>query len=156
MEEEQRSKEATEASNKRKVESLRLKIEIDFQRHKDDVQRLEQELSRLNKASSTDSSFKSDNTSHTKGKSDKSKGEAMSKLLLKELDRLDGSYEKEADYDRECLLCMKDEVSVVFLPCAHQAVCASCSDSFMGGGKATCPICRAPVQERIRVFGATS
>ncbi|ESQ52144.1 hypothetical protein EUTSA_v10016336mg [Eutrema salsugineum] len=150
--EEQRSKEATEASNKRKVESFRLKIEIDFQRHKDDLQRLEQELSRLNKASSTDSSLQSDNTSHTKGKSDKS---AMSKLL-EELDRLDGSYEKEANNDRECLICMKDEVSVVFLPCAHQVVCASCSDSFMGGGKATCPCCRAPVQQRIRVFGASS
>ncbi|VVB02184.1 unnamed protein product [Arabis nemorensis] len=156
VEEEQRSKEATEASNKRKVESLRLKIEIDFQRHKDDLQRLEQELSGLNKASSTDSSLQSNKTSHTKSKSgNKSKGEAMSKLL-EELDRLDGSYEKEANYDRECLICLKDEVSVVFLPCAHQVVCASCSDSFMGGGKATCPCCRAPVQQRIRVFGATS
>ncbi|CAH8264803.1 unnamed protein product [Arabidopsis lyrata] len=154
VEEEQRLKEVTEASNKRKVESLRLKIEIDFQRHKDDLQRLEQELSRLNKASSTDSSLQSNNTSHTKGKSDKSKGEAMSKLL-EELDRLDGSYEKEANYDRECLICMKDEVSVVFLPCAHQVVCVSCSDSFMGG-KATCPCCRASVQQRIRVFGASS
>jgi vacuolar-type H+-ATPase subunit I/STV1 len=94
VEEEQRSKEAIEASNKRKVESLRLKIEIDFQRHKDDLQRLEQELSRLNKASSTDSSLQSNNTSHTKVKSDKSKGETMSKLL-EELNRLDGSYEKE-------------------------------------------------------------
>ncbi|KAL1200472.1 MND1-interacting protein 1 [Cardamine amara subsp. amara] len=155
VEEEQRSKEATEASNKRKVESLRLKIEIDFQRHKDDLQRLEQELSRLNKASFTDSSLQSNNTSHTKGKSDKSKGEAMSKLL-EELDRLDGSYEKETNCDRECLICMKDEVSVVFLPCAHQVVCASCSDSFMSGGKATCPCCRGSVQQRIRVFGATS
>lgn len=155
VEEEQRSKEAIEASNKRKVESLRLKIEIDFQRHKDDLQRLEQELSRLNKASSTDSSLQSNNTSHTKVKSDKSKGETMSKLL-EELNRLDGSYEKEANYDRECLICMKDEVSVVFLPCAHQVVCASCSDSFMGSGKATCPCCRAPVQQRIRVFGASS
>ncbi|XP_010516707.1 PREDICTED: MND1-interacting protein 1-like [Camelina sativa] len=156
VEEEQRSKEATEACNKRKVETLRLKIEIDFQRHKDDLQRLEQELSRLNKASSTDTSLQSNNTSHTKGKSDKSKGEAMSNKLLEDLDKLDGSYEKEANCDRECLICMKDEVSVMFLPCAHQVVCASCSDSFMGGSNATCPCCRAPVQQRIRVFGASS
>ncbi|KAJ0240009.1 RING/U-box superfamily protein [Hirschfeldia incana] len=144
VEEEQRSKEAAEAKNKRNVESVRLKIEIDFQRHKDDLQRLEQELSRLN----TDASLQSNNTSHTKG-------EVVSKLL-EELGRLDGFYEKEAGYDRECLICMKDEVSVVFLPCAHQVVCTSCSDSFMGGGKATCPCCRVPIQQRIRVFGATS
>ncbi|KAF8101705.1 hypothetical protein N665_0201s0029 [Sinapis alba] len=155
VEEEQRSMEATEARNKRKMESVRLKIEIDFQRHKDDLQRLEQELSRLNKASSTDSNLQSYNTSHTNGNSDKSNGEVVSKLL-EELDRLDGLYEKEANYDRECLICMKDEVSVVFLPCAHQVVCASCSDSFMGSGIATCPCCRASVQQRIRVFGAAS
>ncbi|KAG2326722.1 hypothetical protein Bca52824_009450 [Brassica carinata] len=29
-------------------------------------------------------------------------------------------------------------------------------ESFMGGDKATCPCCRVPVQQRIRVFGATS
>ncbi|CDY31680.1 BnaA05g08670D [Brassica napus] len=148
VEEEQRSKEATEVRNKRNVESLRLKIEIDFQRHKDDLQRLEQELSRLNKDSSTDASLQSNNISQTKG-------EVVFKLL-EELERLDGLYEKEESYDRECLICMKEEVSVVFLPCAHQVVCASCSDSFMGGDKATCPCCRASVQERIRVFGATS
>lgn len=148
VEEEQRSKEATEVRNKRNVESLRLKIEIDFQRHKDDLQRLEQELSRLNKDSSTDASLLPNNISQTKG-------EVVFKLL-EELERLDGLYEKEESYDRECLICMKEEVSVVFLPCAHQVVCASCSESFMGGDKATCPCCRASVQERIRVFGATS
>ncbi|CAN8285113.1 unnamed protein product [Cochlearia groenlandica] len=144
VEEEQRSKEATEAINKRNVESLRLKIEIDFQRHKDDLQRLEQELSRLNKASSRDSGLK--------GKTGKFKGEAMSKVL----EAMDSSYEKESSYDRECMICMKEEVSVVFLPCAHQVVCVSCSDNFMGGDKETCLCCRAPVEQRIRVFGATS
>ncbi|KAG8634120.1 hypothetical protein MANES_17G014100v8 [Manihot esculenta] len=47
VEEERRAKEAAEANNKRKLETLRLKIEIDFQRHKDDLQRLEQDFSRL-------------------------------------------------------------------------------------------------------------
>ncbi|CAH8357976.1 unnamed protein product [Eruca vesicaria subsp. sativa] len=155
VEEEQRFKEATEVRNKGKVESLRLKIEIDFQRHKDDLQRLEQELSRLNKISSSDSSLQSSDNCHTNGKSDKLKGEVMC-TLLEELERLDGLYEKEETYDRECLICMRDEVSVVFLPCAHQVVCGNCSDSFMGGGKATCPCCRAPVQQRIRVFGVSS
>ncbi|KAL0312616.1 UNVERIFIED_CONTAM: MND1-interacting protein 1 [Sesamum radiatum] len=47
LEEERRLKEASEANNKRKLEALRLKIEIDFQRHKDDLLRLEQEYARL-------------------------------------------------------------------------------------------------------------
>ncbi|KAK8477822.1 hypothetical protein V6N11_048074, partial [Hibiscus sabdariffa] len=62
VEKERCSKEATEVSNKRKLEALRLKIEIDFQRHKDDHQRLEQELSRLNlSVQSTELNDESDN-----------------------------------------------------------------------------------------------
>lgn len=156
MEEEQRSKEAAEAHNKRKLETLRLKIELDFQRHKDDHQRLEQELSRLKASSDTDSSHLSSNV----WEPERSQGENIAKLL-EELDRLEGSYESEANNDRECIICMKDEVSVVFLPCAHQVVCGSCSDNFFssnngGGGKVTCPCCRAVVQQRIHIFGATS
>ncbi|EOA39792.1 hypothetical protein CARUB_v10008449mg [Capsella rubella] len=156
MEEEQRSKEAAEGHNKRKLETLRLKIELDFQRRKDDHQRLEQELSRLKASSDTDSSHISNNA----WQPEKSQGENIAKLL-EELDKLEGSYDNEANYDRECIICMKDEVSVVFLPCAHQVVCASCSDSFFatnnnGGRKVTCPCCRSLVQQRIRIFGATS
>lgn len=156
VEDEQRSKEAAEAHNKRKLETLRLKIELDFQRHKDDHQRLEQELSRLKASSDTDSSHLSSNV----WEPERSQGENIAKLL-EELDRLEGSYESEANNDRECIICMKDEVSVVFLPCAHQVVCGSCSDNFFssnngGGGKVTCPCCRAVVQQRIHIFGATS
>ncbi|XP_010478674.1 PREDICTED: MND1-interacting protein 1-like [Camelina sativa] len=156
MEEEQRSKEAAEGHNKRKLETLRLKIELDFQRHKDDHQRLEQELSRLRASSDTDSSHLSNNV----WKAEKSQGENIAKLL-EELDKLEGTNENEANYDRECIICMKDEVSVVFLPCAHQVVCGSCSDSFFasnnnGGRKVTCPCCRSLIQQRIRIFGATS
>ncbi|XP_010461075.1 PREDICTED: MND1-interacting protein 1 isoform X2 [Camelina sativa] len=156
MEEEQRSKEAAEGHNKRKLETLRLKIELDFQRHKDDHQRLEQELSRLRASSDTDSSHLSNNV----WKPEKSQGENIAKLL-EELDKLEGTNENEANYDRECIICMKDEVSVVFLPCAHQVVCGSCSDSFFannnnGGRKVTCPCCRSLIQQRIRIFGATS
>ncbi|VYS47817.1 unnamed protein product [Arabidopsis thaliana] len=155
MEEEQRSKDAAEGHNKRKLETLRLKIELDFQRHKDDHQRLEQELGRLKASSDSDSSHISNNA----WKAEKSQGENIAKLL-EELDKLEGSYDNEANYDRECIICMKDEVSVVFLPCAHQVVCGSCSDSFFasnnGGSKVTCPCCRGLVQQRIRIFGATS
>ncbi|CAF1929217.1 MND1-interacting protein 1-like [Brassica napus] len=156
VEEEQRSKEAAEAHNKRKLETLRLKIELDFQRRKDDHQRLEQELSLLKASSDTDSSHLSSNV----WEPERSQGENIAKLL-EELDKLEGSYESEANNDRECIICMKDEVSVVFLPCAHQVVCGSCSDNFFssnngGGGKVTCPCCRAVVQQRIHIFGATS
>ncbi|KAI7738598.1 hypothetical protein M8C21_011459 [Ambrosia artemisiifolia] len=152
VEEERRLKEATEVNNKRKQEALRSKIELDFQRHKDDLQRLEQELARLkmstnsdNKQPTNESANEIPNGSHP-----------TIARLLHELDNLDNFDEKESGIDRECILCLKDEVSVVFLPCAHQVVCANCNDEYGTKGKATCPICRVAIEQRIRVFGASS
>lgn len=156
VEEERRSKEAAESSNKRKLEASRLKIEIDFQRHKDDLQRLEQELSHL-KASAqfTELHHASNTVSTAYNEGAKPRGESIAKLLH-ELYSLKDSSDKEANGDRECMMCMKDEVSIVFLPCAHQVLCANCSDNYGKKGKATCPSCRVPIEQRIRVFGASS
>ncbi|MBA0825507.1 hypothetical protein Goarm_022085, partial [Gossypium armourianum] len=153
LEQERRSKEAAEASNKRKLEALRLKIEIDFQRHKDDHQRLEQELSRLKQ--STDLNHQSDNLLTGKSEGAKPQGETIARLLH-ELDKQQDSSENNVNGDRECIICSKDEVSVVFLPCAHQVLCANCNNGYGKKGKATCPCCRVPIEQRIRVFGATS
>lgn len=55
--------------------------------------------------------------------------------------------------DRECVMCMYEEVSVVFLPCAHQVVCAGCDEVHKNHGISNCPSCRTPIQQRIRVYG---
>ncbi|CAL5197861.1 unnamed protein product [Lathyrus oleraceus] len=156
VEEERRAKETAESNNKRGFEALRLKIDIDFQRHKDDLRRLEHDLSRL-KASVHSAVLQ--HQSITSPVSDfegtKPQRESIAKLLL-DLDNLDDLSEKEANNNRECIICMKDEVSVVFLPCAHQVMCAKCSDEYGKKGKASCPCCRVQIQQRIRVFGACS
>ncbi|XP_052170073.1 MND1-interacting protein 1 [Diospyros lotus] len=155
LEEEKRLKEATEANNKRKVEALRLKIEIDFQRHKDDLQRLEQELLRLKSSlQSTELHRQSEGISPANSDGTKPHGETIARLLH-ELDKLEDSSEEEVGHGRECLICTKEEVSVVFLPCAHQVLCASCNNDYGKKGKATCPCCRVPIEQRIRVFGAS-
>ncbi|CAI0470971.1 unnamed protein product [Linum tenue] len=156
VEEERRSKEAAEANNKRKLEALRLKIEIDIQRHKDDLQRLEQELSRL-KSSSVEPN---DTLPLGKPPAEKisTRGEQQTiAKLLHELEKLEDSSQRGGSSDRKCMICMKDEVSVVFLPCAHQVMCSGCSDGYgKKGGRATCPCCRVTIEQRIRVFGASS
>ncbi|XP_065877340.1 MND1-interacting protein 1-like [Euphorbia lathyris] len=149
VEEERRNKDAAEVSNKRKHEALRLKIEIDFQRHKDDLQRLEQELSRLKSSAEMDLNQQLNSGPVGKAEKTKPQGETIAKLLH-ELDKL------EVSSDRDCIICMKDEVSVVFLPCRHQVMCSSCSDNYGKKGKVTCPCCRVPVEQRIRLFGASS
>ncbi|KAL2901490.1 MND1-interacting protein 1 [Bienertia sinuspersici] len=150
VEEERRSKEATESNNKRKLEALRLRIDIDFQRNKDDLQRLEQELSRLKANAQLLEPQDSSDTFGTGSPEAGKQGENMERLVG-ELDEPD----KEGS-ERECLICMKEEVSVVFLPCAHQIMCASCGEDYGKQGKATCPCCRCPIEQRIRVFGASS
>ncbi|XP_030524713.1 MND1-interacting protein 1-like [Rhodamnia argentea] len=155
VEEERRLKEAAEASSKRKLESLRLKIEIDFQRKKDDIKRLEQELSRLKmsaSAQSADVHHGSHASPVAKSVGGKPEGEAIARLLH----QLELEDSPEVNRDRQCVLCMKDEVSVVFLPCTHQVICANCSDSYWGKGKTSCPCCRVPIEQKIRVFGASS
>ncbi|XP_076912085.1 MND1-interacting protein 1-like [Bidens hawaiensis] len=152
VEEERRLKEATEAKNKRKQEALRSKFELDFQRHKDDLQRLEQELARLKLSKN---SYNNQPTTDSANE-DPNKPQSTIARMLNELDSLDDFDEKESGVDRECIICLKDEVSVVFLPCAHQVVCASCNEEYANKGKSTCPVCREVIDQRIRVFGASS
>ncbi|KAJ8435347.1 hypothetical protein Cgig2_024334 [Carnegiea gigantea] len=152
VEEERRAKETTEGNNKRKLEALRLRIEIDFQRRKDDLQRLEQELSRLKAcAECTDPQHPYNTLSSGRPPSAKNQGETIARLL-RELDEP----EKETGCERECLICMKEEVSVVFLPCAHQVMCANCGEDYGKKGKAACPCCRVPIKQKVRIFGASS
>ncbi|KAF6134190.1 hypothetical protein GIB67_013587 [Kingdonia uniflora] len=154
--EERRSKEAAEVNGKRNQEALRRKIEIDFQRHKDDIQRLEQELSRL-KASTESAKLNTQSNSLSTGKSDTAKIQRESNAkLLDDLNKLQDSSEKEETSGRECLVCLKDEVSVVFLPCGHQVLCANCNEDYGKKSKATCPCCCVHIEQRIRVYGASS
>lgn len=49
--------------------------------------------------------------------------------------------------ERTCKICMDAEVSVLFLPCGHLSCCALCAN-----GMDLCPMCRAPIQEKIRTY----
>ncbi|GER57541.1 actin-depolymerizing factor [Striga asiatica] len=153
VEEEKHLKEASESNNKKKLEALRLKIEIDFQRHKDDLQRLKQEYSRLKESSKSENENQC-NESWTENVKPPKGGETIARLLH-ELDQT--QEEKSTGCDRECMICMKDEVSVVFLPCLHHVICASCNEGYgKRRNKAVCLYCRVPIEQRIRVYGASS
>ncbi|XP_068650126.1 MND1-interacting protein 1-like isoform X2 [Aristolochia californica] len=155
-EEERRAKEAAEASVKRRQEVLRRKIEIDFQRYKDDIQRLEQELSRL-KATTESTQISSATNILPARDSDAAKPpKETNAKLLHELQKLLESSKKDVTLDRECLICMKEEVSVVFLPCAHQVICVNCNEEHEKKAKSSCPCCNVKIEQRIRVYGVAS
>lgn len=58
--------------------------------------------------------------------------------------------------ERECVMCLSEEMSVVFLPCAHQVVCMTCNELHEKQGMKDCPSCRSTIRERICVRYATS
>ncbi|CAA0825505.1 Putative E3 ubiquitin-protein ligase RF298 [Striga hermonthica] len=53
--------------------------------------------------------------------------------------------------ERECVMCMTDEISVVFLPCAHQVLCGSCNALHEKEGMKDCPSCRETIKKRVSV-----
>lgn len=61
----------------------------------------------------------------------------------------------------ECKACMSQLVDTVMLPCGHAILCRWCADQHMPSrradktrpkGNATCPMCRAPVKQKVRFF----
>ncbi|KAK7252730.1 hypothetical protein RIF29_36900 [Crotalaria pallida] len=156
VEVERRSKEAADANNRRNLKALRLKIEIDIQRRKDDLLRLEQELACLKvSAQSADLRRKSNTSLTSESEGAKLQREKIAQLF-QELYNIEGLSDKEVSGDRECILCKKDQVSIVFLPCAHQVMCAGCSEVYGRKSKAVCPCCHVPIEKRICVFGVSS
>jgi hypothetical protein len=57
---------------------------------------------------------------------------------------------------RDCVICKREEACVILLQCAHQVLCVGCSKQHEEKGAVRCPSCNAKIEERIRVFGASS
>lgn len=139
----------------RREETWRRKADADFQRHKDDIQRLESELDQLKIAAETCSLELSSGVSlHATDTSGLQALKDTSSQLLQELAELQDS--RDICRDRECVMCMSEESSVVFLPCAHQIVCVHCNDLHQKQGMRDCPSCRTVIQQRIRVLSAST
>ena len=58
--------------------------------------------------------------------------------------------------ERECVMCLSEEMSVVFIPCSHQVLCETCNELHEKRGMKDCPSCRTPIQRRIEVRFANS
>ena len=56
----------------------------------------------------------------------------------------------EAQIRNECVVCMDRPRAVLFLPCEHCAVCASCADALQ-----ECPNCRATITTRITIANSS-
>lgn len=66
--------------------------------------------------------------------------------VIEESDRRQVDQEEQL---AECVICMDKKVKIIFLLCGHLACCEDCHESVN-----ICPMCRAPIQQRIRVIQA--
>ncbi|XP_058082623.1 putative E3 ubiquitin-protein ligase RF298 [Magnolia sinica] len=157
-----KEREQIEVSAKTKEETIRLKAESDFQSDRDDIWRLEKEIAQLRLK--TDSSKiaalrRGIDCTYASRVMD---GRSISALKeththhISEMANFEDWGVGDVRRERECVMCLTEEMSVVFLPCAHQVVCPNCNELHEKNGMKDCPSCRTPIQRRVCVLSADS
>jgi hypothetical protein len=51
-----------------------------------------------------------------------------------------------------CVVCFDAPKEYAIVPCGHQCVCASCAEQLTNTRTPTCPVCREPIQQTMKVF----
>ncbi|KAL7137864.1 hypothetical protein ABFS83_10G123100 [Erythranthe nasuta] len=137
--------EIRKANSKAELIKLRQKVEIDTQVLRDDFRRLEDELSRLLIARQTpDVSPQSGDSSCDKAEATSSEPSAV----------VESSKRRVAHWI--CMMCLENEVCMVYLPCKHHVVCFPCHERNLNIVGAKCPACHVGIEESLKVFGRGS
>ncbi|KAH9605671.1 hypothetical protein KSS87_021522 [Heliosperma pusillum] len=155
-----KEREQLELSAKSKEDAITLKAGEKLKKYKDDIVKLEIEISQLRLK--TDSS----KIAALKRGGDGSYAYKLASSQTTPV-QLRDSYQpisRVQDFsgvggvkrERECVMCLSEEMSVVFLPCAHQVVCKACNELHEKQGMNDCPSCRSPILRRICVRYARS
>ncbi|CAN6182108.1 unnamed protein product [Urochloa humidicola] len=158
LEEERGKKEAAKADSDRRLEELRRKKEVESQCYKDDLRRLQDELNRLQKSSGTNQPAVP--STNPPGTTNRSTARAPKQQPIQRptptSNRPPPQPAQKPGRRRDCVVCKKEEACVILLQCAHQVLCVGCNKLHEDKGVARCPSCSAKVEERIRVFGAST
>ncbi|CAJ2629244.1 E3 ubiquitin-protein ligase rf298-like protein [Trifolium pratense] len=131
-----KEREQYEALMKAEEDALRTKAASELQAYVESVVKLEKEMAKLKLKSDSKNSIPS--VVKENKKSEMTAGSSQDKLAGGRLKR-----------EHECVMCLSDERSVVFLPCAHQVLCPKCNVLHEKQGMKDCPSCRTPIKFRI-------
>lgn len=157
-----KEREQIEVSTQSKEDTIKSRAEANLHKYKNDIERLEKEISQLRlKTDSSkiaalrrgiDGTYASKLTDlrDTIGLKD-SAISYISRMVVNNTTG-NGGVKRE----RECVMCLSEEMSVVFLPCAHQVVCTMCNELHEKQGMKDCPSCRSTIQRRVSVRYAHS
>ncbi|ESW16582.1 hypothetical protein PHAVU_007G168300 [Phaseolus vulgaris] len=151
-----KEREQRELHMKSEEDIIRRKAARDLQKYVEDIGKVEKELVDLKLKSDSekiaalrrcveernDSFSRTKSTPNMKGNKTSNESQTMESCH----DKLAaGSLRRE----QECVMCLSEEMSVVFLPCSHQVVCPECNELHEKQGMKECPSCRTPIQRRI-------
>ncbi|KAL2924068.1 hypothetical protein RDABS01_015559 [Bienertia sinuspersici] len=145
-----KEREQLESSAKSKEDAIKLKAEASFQKYKDDIQKLEKEISQLRLKSDSskiaalkrgiNGSLSSKLTNSQNTPATKQSWDTRKSGMANGFQEFSGS--GGVKRERECVMCLSDEMSVGFLPCAHQVVCKKCNELHEKQGMNDCPSCQ--------------
>lgn len=153
-----KEREQLEARAKVEEDMIRKKAASDMQKYEEDIAKLEKELAeaKLRSESEKIAALRRG----IDGRNDSCSRNCKSAPSVKEKRKSDESQKMESFQDslgdgslrreQECVMCLSEEMSVVFLPCAHQVVCGNCNELHEKQGMKDCPSCRTPIQRRIQ------
>ncbi|CDO98955.1 unnamed protein product [Coffea canephora] len=154
-----KEREQIEVSLKTKEDSMKSKAENNLRKHKDDIQKLEKEISKLRLMTDSskiaalkrgiDGNYASRLTDSTYAPLPKESHISYISKVVNDFQDYSGG--GDVKRERECVMCLSEEMSVVFLPCAHQVVCRTCNELHEKQGMEDCPSCRSPIRQRICV-----
>ncbi|WCJ23575.1 RING/U-box superfamily protein [Euphorbia peplus] len=158
----EKEREQNDVSAKSKENMIRSKAEKNLHNYKEDIQKLEKEISqlRLKMVSSKIAALQRGiNESYSSRVTDVKQGADQKELSTVYLSKIVADLQEFSENggvkrERECVMCLSEELSVVFLPCAHQVVCTNCNELHEKQGMKDCPSCRSPIQRRIPVVFA--
>ncbi|KAF8111758.1 hypothetical protein N665_0073s0110 [Sinapis alba] len=131
-----RERKELEALGKAEEERIKAKAEADVKYYIENIKRLERDITEL------------------KLKSEYSRIVALKKggggNEPKPRKRENHGVAAKVKRERECVMCLSEEMSVIFLPCAHQVLCFKCNQLHEKEGMMDCPSCRGTIQSRIQ------
>jgi len=154
-EQEHAKRESARADADRRLDEIRRKTEVESQCYKDDLRRLQDELSRLQK--SLGANGPTVPSAHPPAMADRNTGRAPKQANQRPAsNRPQEPPVQKPGRRRDCVICKREEACVILLQCAHQVLCVGCNKQHEEKGLVRCPTCNAKIEERIRVFGASS
>ncbi|KAK6130391.1 hypothetical protein DH2020_035896 [Rehmannia glutinosa] len=152
-----KEREQIEVSTQSKEDTIKSRAQANLHKYKDDIERLEKEISQLRLK--TDSSKiaalrRGIDGSYASKLTDLPNTPPLKDSAISYISRMaisDFTGNGGVKRERECVMCLSEEMSVVFLPCAHQVVCKTCNELHEKQGMKDCPSCRSPIQRRVCV-----